>query len=40
MFRPIPFVNTLLSGDMRILPIIAVDFSMANLNIGIQGNIH
>lgn len=25
---------------MRILPILAVDFSMANLNIGLQGNIH
>jgi hypothetical protein len=35
LYRPIPFVNTLLTGDMRILPIIALDFSMANLNIGI-----
>lgn len=38
--RPISLVNNIQTGDLRIVPIIAVDFSMGNLTFDEELNLH
>jgi hypothetical protein len=38
--RPCSVTNKIVSGDLRIVPIIAIDFSMGNLTFGRDVNLH